>query len=164
MSTAPFPRLAKYTRLYGNLHVEGLTVLDLGAANGDTAYFFLSRGAARVVTFEAKAALRRSLEAYFHGDYRVESHGAFTGRIVEADVMKMDIEGAERKYHSEELLDYYPQWTVGLHPMFIAEKRYVQLVGFLTKRGAYYLGSDGPFEGLYSTNPPLGVSRRLSIE
>ena len=162
MST-PFPRQAKYTRLYGNLRVEGLTVLDLGAANGDTAYFFLSRGAARVITFEAKNELKRSLEAYFHGDYRVESHGAYRGELILADVMKMDIEGSERDYLSEELLNFYPQWTVGLHPTFITENRYAELAGYMTRRGAYYLGKDGPFEELYSTNMPLSAPPRITI-
>ena len=141
--------------LYGNLRVENSVVLDLGASIGDSIYYFLTRGASRIIAFEADPVRHARLQAYVQGDYRVEIHREYRGEIIMADVMKMDIEGSERDYLTEELLVSYPQWTVGLHPMFMKYERFLLLEEMLKRHGAYYLGGDGPFERVYSSNPPL---------
>ena len=45
------------------VNVEGKTVIDLGADYGSTAYYFLSKGALRVVCVEGNPTLFRQLQA-----------------------------------------------------------------------------------------------------
>jgi hypothetical protein len=65
----PYGNLAK---MYGGLDYTDEVVLDIGADEGWTARFFLSRGADRVLVSEKNPELAERLEAFARTDQRIE--------------------------------------------------------------------------------------------
>ncbi len=136
---------------YGCLDVKGKIVIDVGGYNGDTASFFLKRGAAKVIVFEADDGKRAEIEKKFANNPAVEVYGAWTGEALPTgDVLKMDIEGAE-KYLTEEMLTQYSQFVVGLHPTKLTEEDYVRLHGLIEKCGGHLNWLEGT-EYVYTNN------------
>lgn len=66
----------EYPQAYGSLDRRGKVVADVGADIGPSVYYFLSRGAKKVIAFEKKTALREELEGNCAGDERVEVRGS----------------------------------------------------------------------------------------
>lgn len=88
---------------YKHLNVKGKVVYDIGASVGDTALYFLLRGAKRVYGYEADEARYQTslqnwrnlkqLEDFIPFNNRVEALGSIT--FEPNSVLKMDIEGGE---------------------------------------------------------------------
>jgi SAM-dependent methyltransferase len=136
---------------WGWLHVEGKTVLDVGADWGSTADFFLERGAARVVAVEADPKLFKRLEALAARargldavQMRVSSVRDWE-RLLNAykpDVVKSDCEGGEG-------------WLLEL------DKRFFRLAGqwaveLHTSEMAAHFGNDVSYKNLESLYLGLG--------
>lgn len=91
--------LPLWERYYLPVDVKDMTVLDLGAGCGETAAFYFSHGAMRVIAIEpnelAFALLKRN--AAVNGWDLVPHHSHFRLEHLEEahDLMKMDIEGGE---------------------------------------------------------------------
>lgn len=90
--------------MYLPIPVEGKTVLDVGAGEGESAWFFLEHGAKKVICVEPDKEAFEVLEmnAKKHREI-VPVHKRFTpdDLLLSHDFMKMDVEGYE-----EELLEY----------------------------------------------------------
>lgn len=89
----------EWSRYYLPISVKGLTVLDVGAGEGETARFFLEHGAAKVICIELdlesfrllkQNSLGRSMEVYNKPFDLCDLSLPF-------DFMKMDIEGYEEE-------------------------------------------------------------------
>ena len=107
------------------VNVEGKTVIDVGADYGSTAYYFLQKGAVRVVCVEGNPALYRQLQAnmrflpncvavYKH----LQSPSDFTEVLqYTAETVKVDVEGAEKHLLKVEprLLQQHYEWIIELH-------------------------------------------------
>lgn len=110
-----------WLELYLPINVTGLTVLDVGAGEGESARFFLEHGAKKVVCIEPdKACFRlllensigRSLDCYNKAFSPSDLNLSF-------DFMKMDIEGWE-----EELLKLHVEKpsVIEIHGLQLREK------------------------------------------
>jgi len=86
------------------VNVEGKTVIDFGADYGSTAYYFLSKGAIRVICVEGNPTLYKQLEAnirFLHNCVAVykniQAPADFADILTStAETVKVDVEGAER--------------------------------------------------------------------
>lgn len=92
--------VADWKKRYLPLALKGKTVLDVGAGEGETAWFFLREGADRVVCVEADSFAVANLRynARRHAGVGVEVAGeAFRLEHLEVphDFLKVDIEGYE---------------------------------------------------------------------
>ena len=88
-----------WARYYLPIDVTGLTVLDIGAGEGETAKFFLDHGAAKVICIEPDPGAVKVLEenALNHPG-KIEVHAKFfelSDLSIKHGFMKMDIEGYE---------------------------------------------------------------------
>jgi len=110
-----------WLKYYLPTSVKGLTVLDVGAGEGETARFFLEHGARKVLCIEPdedcfvrleKNSLGRPIEC-FHKRFNVGDLN------LQFDFMKMDIEGYE-----EALLDVLVEkpCVVEVHGLQLREK------------------------------------------
>lgn len=91
--------LSNWQIFYQPINLEGKTVLDVGAGEGETAKFFLERGAARVVCVEPDVESYRNLlknSLRFKGIVAVNDRFR-VGMIwqFKPDFVKVDIEGYE---------------------------------------------------------------------
>lgn len=107
------------------VNVQGKTVIDFGADYGSTAYYFIRKGAIRVVCVEGNPALYRQLEANMRflpncvAVYRnIQSPDDFAQVLANtAETVKVDVEGAEKhllKVHPSLLQQHY-EWIIELH-------------------------------------------------
>ncbi len=136
---------------YGHLKVDGKTVIDVGGYNGDTASYFLERGAAKIIVYEADDQKRAEIEKKFANNPAVEIHGAWTGETLPTgDVLKIDIEGGE-KYLTEEMLKQYPQFAVGLHPTKLSQQDFERLSKAVTNCDGHLNWMEGT-EYVYGNN------------
>ena len=112
-------QLADWQKHYLPVSVKGKTVLDVGAGEGETAFFFLSHGAEKVICIECdgekasnlqKNSFNHNIESYFRKFNLTDLDKRF-------DFLKMDIEGYE-----EALLG------VNLHAPAVIEVHGLQLV------------------------------------
>ena len=88
-----------WEKFYAPINLTGKTVLDVGAGEGESAYFFLKHGAKRVVCVEPwdEAYANLELNAKFHKEI-VPIFKAFSLddlKIPDIDFAKIDIEGYE---------------------------------------------------------------------
>ena len=88
-----------WCRYYLPIDVNGLTVLDIGAGEGETAKFFLDHGAAKIICVEPEPAAIKVLEVNaLNHPGKIEVHPKFfelSDLSTKHDFMKMDIEGYE---------------------------------------------------------------------
>jgi SAM-dependent methyltransferase len=91
-----------WERYYLPLDVRGMTVLDVGAGEGETAKFFLDHGAAKVVCIEPATEAFKFLKvnAAHHNIMALNKRFELSDLTVPHDFLKVDIEGYE-----EALLD-----------------------------------------------------------
>jgi hypothetical protein len=94
--------MSDWVRYYLPLDVRGLTVLDVGAGEGETAKFFLDNGAAKVVCIECAAESFKLLKenAAHHNIIVLNKRFELLDLKIPHDFLKVDIEGYE-----EALLD-----------------------------------------------------------
>jgi len=115
---------------------EGKTVLDLGADYGSTVYYFLKRGAKRVIAVEGDRTLALQLEKNFWRDERVvclhkwigdTSDFEFVilvGNTYGCDLAKVDVEGAEKHLVGvqPEALQSIGEWLIEAHTKQVCEE------------------------------------------
>ena len=107
------------------LDVKGKTVIDIGADYGSTAYYFMSKGAIRVICVEGNPTLYRQLQANMRflpncvSVYRnIQSPADFTDILRNtAETVKVDVEGAEKHLLQVEpsLLQQHYEWIIEMH-------------------------------------------------
>lgn len=90
----------EYKRNYLPVDVAGLTVLDVGAGEGETALFYLSHFAKKVICVESDPKCYHNLlfNSFCHSDRMVAICEPFNLEMLVGcryDLMKMDIEGYE---------------------------------------------------------------------
>jgi hypothetical protein len=92
----------EWKKYYLPIDVKGLTVLDAGAGEGETAKFFLEHGAKKVICIEPDAQSFHNLadNALRHPITPINRKFQLSDLDLDCDFMKIDIEGYE-----EELLD-----------------------------------------------------------
>ena len=128
---------------YGKLDVNNKTVIDVGAYNGDTANFFLKRGARKIIAYEIEEKRQTQISTRFK-KHQVQVKGAWNGELFpEADVLKMDIEGAE-KILTKKHLENFEQFSIALHPDKLGYTKLREMSGMLKQLGARL----AVFEGL----------------
>jgi SAM-dependent methyltransferase len=139
----------EWRRFYAPVSLKGKTVLDVGAGAGETALFFLSMGAKKVVTIEPNpqsfSLLKRNtreLSIEYHNERFQLGH-----LEIPHDFMKMDIEGGE-----ELLLGYEGDLgpcTIETHDFIIRDitprllRRFANLTAHVSTRirGSAYVSS-----------------------
>jgi SAM-dependent methyltransferase len=91
--------LDDWNRNYLPIDVRGLTVLDVGAGEGETAWFFLKHGAKRVFAIECDEKCRENLmlNARSHAVTPIFEKFNLGHLTLPFDFMKMDIEGYEEQ-------------------------------------------------------------------
>ena len=89
----------EWARYYLPIDVTGLTILDIGAGEGETAKFFLDHRASKVICIEPEPSAIQILEANaLNHPGKIEVHPKFfelSDLSIKHDFMKMDIEGYE---------------------------------------------------------------------
>lgn len=115
-----------YENDYGTTDYKDKTVLDIGADYGSTAYFFLQKGAKKVIAVEGDADLCIKLLENVSADHRVspvlvwiDSYKSMSRliRIFKPDITKADCEGCEIyfKYVPDDVLRICPEYMVETH-------------------------------------------------
>lgn len=95
-----------WERYYSPINVTGLTVLDVGAGEGETARFYLEHGARKVICIEPDSESFELLNANSKSHPIVAINRKFLLDDIdrfEFDLMKMDIEGYEEALLSAEV-------------------------------------------------------------
>jgi len=115
-----------YDECWGCTSYKNKTVLDLGADYGSTAYYFLKRGARKVVAVEGDKTFASKLKRNYGGDGRVVCVQKWIGcpadfeeliRKFPLDLAKVDVEGAEKHLvgvQPEALLSI-DEWLIEAH-------------------------------------------------
>ena len=135
----PFSPYFSYS--YGRIDYRGKTVVDIGAFDGDSASFFLNRGATSVIAFESDQRINAKLIEKFKDDRRVVAMGSWNGQPIYGDVLKMDCEGCEVNL-TQSLLAQYPEYVIGLHPDALGPQRYESIVKMIAATGGDYWGME----------------------
>jgi hypothetical protein len=88
-----------WARYYLPIDVTGLTILDVGAGEGETAKFFLDHGATKIICIEPEPIAAKTLNANaLNHPGKIEVYPRFfelSDLSLKHDFMKMDIEGYE---------------------------------------------------------------------
>lgn len=114
--------LEDYTLLWA-VNVQGRKVLDIGADRGSTASFFLRNGASKVICVEGDpevfAELQANLPALKYAEavckYIQNSFDLEELLRISADVVKIDVEGAEQYLYG------VAPWVIKLHSEYLIE-------------------------------------------
>jgi len=115
-----------YDECWGNTSYLGKTILDLGADYGSTAYYFLKKGAKKIVAVEGDTSLALKLARNYGKDPKVTcvqkwiSNARDIEELIESypsDMVKVDIEGAEKHIAniSLETLLSVKEWLIEVH-------------------------------------------------
>lgn len=120
---------------YGALDVEGRTVVDIGADCGSSAWYFLQKGATKVICYEADEDQYQELIKNCRGDNRVEPHRRWNGESVDGDVLKVDCEGCELALTGEFFVKF-KHFAIAIHPYMYPTHTYRRIRDLLTGNGA----------------------------
>jgi len=129
-----------YDRHWNFTSFEDKVVLDLGADYGSTAYYFLGKGAKRVIAVEGDTGLAEKFASNFKKDERVISIAGFIEKAEQVDnlilsyhpdIVKVDIEGNEKCLLDAKRVDDVKEWLIEAH----TEEAYRTLCRFLAERG-----------------------------
>ena len=113
-----------YDRHWNYTSFKNKVVLDLGADYGSTAYYFLRRGASKVIAVEGDPKLASKLRLNFQNDERVIPIEKFidSPKKIEMlisqynpDLVKVDIEGAERYILNMANFAQVKEWLIETH-------------------------------------------------
>ena len=124
------------------VNVQGKTVIDLGADYGSTAYYFIRKGAIRVICVEGNPLRYSQLQANMRflpncvAVYRnIQSPADLTDVLKNiAETVKVDIEGAEAHLLkvAPSLVQQHYEWIIEVHRNMDGNAfiRYFQSAGF----------------------------------
>jgi len=115
-----------YDECWGQTCYEGKTVLDLGADYGSTAYYFLKKGAKKVIAVEGNESFVSKLNRNYGEDLRVTcvmkwiSNSSDIEELIKfypSELVKVDIEGGEKHIVkvSPEILLSVKEWLIEAH-------------------------------------------------
>jgi predicted nicotinamide N-methyase len=113
-----------YDRHWNYISFNSKTILDIGANHGSTAYFFLRKGASKIIAVEGDPKLASELCRNFGKNKKIIcrkkwiSSGKDFDDLVNAyhpDVVKVDIEGAEKHLSDSTILPKVKEWLVETH-------------------------------------------------
>jgi len=115
-----------YDENWGRVSYKDKTVLDLGADYGSTAYYFLKKGAKRIIAVEGDKSLALKLVHNYGKDARVTCVQKWINgsedieeliKLYPSDLVKVDIEGAEKHiaYIPSETLLSINEWLIEVH-------------------------------------------------
>jgi hypothetical protein len=134
--------------MYGMLDFKDKIVIDIGADYGITPRYFLSKGASRVICYEANPVLHRRLLLEMGNDNRIEINGSWNGvYLPHGDILKMDCEMCEYMI-KEEQLQAFPQWAIGVHRPRRQMPKVIALQEMLIRNGGRIVADMG-YEVLY---------------
>ena len=100
----PYNGIETYAWQYGMVDYKNKTVLDIGAANGDTAEFFLLRGAKNIIAVEGLDSRFLSLQQNVKACSRILPLHMWLSmkeqyedliQVYRPEIVKVDVEGAE---------------------------------------------------------------------
>jgi len=121
-----------YDECWGFVSYKNKVVLDLGADYGSTAYYFLKRGAKKVIAVEGDESLALKLVHNYGRDPRVKciykwiSSPKDIEQLIrlQPDMVKVDIEGAEVHIAKvcPELLLSVKEWVIEVHEKEVYEE------------------------------------------
>jgi hypothetical protein len=129
-----------YDRHWNFTSFEDKVVLELGADYGSTAYYFLGKGAKRVIAVEGDAGLAKKLASNFKKDERVIPISGFIEKAEQIDnlilsyhpdIVKVDIEGNEKCLLDAKRVDDVKEWLIEAH----TEEAYRTLCRLLAEHG-----------------------------
>ena len=128
-----------YDRHWGYLSFKGKVVLDLGADYGSTAYYFLKKGATKIVAVEGDPKLASKLRHNYRRNYSavciekwLEDGQGISNLIAQfaPSIVKVDIEGEEKSLLSVDILKV-KEWLVETH----SQQVHNTLVKFFLAKG-----------------------------
>ncbi len=128
----------EYEESYTFIDVAGKTIVDIGADNGSSAYWFLQQGAEKVICFSNEP------QEFF--DPRVEWRGTWFGEYVPADVLKIDAEGAECML-TITMIRRYSEYYIAVHTFACC---YPILRDFLENDGELVFTTPDRIEWMYA--------------
>jgi len=122
-----------YNQCWGCISYQDKTVMDLGADYGSTVYYFLKKGAKKVIAIEGDETLAGKLNHNYGDDPRVSCVTKWIGnandieQLIKAypcDIAKVDIEGAETHIAkvSHKALLTVKTWLIETHTKEIYDK------------------------------------------
>lgn len=124
------------------IEVKGKTVIDIGADYGSTAFYFMKKGALRVVCVEGNPALFKHLQAnmrFLPNCVAVYKHLLSASDFADvlqypAEIVKVDVEGAEKHLLNVDptVLQQHYEWIMEIHRMVNQNQMiaYFQQAGF----------------------------------
>lgn len=153
-SLSPWPESqAEYEKEYGCLDVKGKTVVDLGCDVGSTAYYFLRKGAGRVIMIDnSMYAHHVYLTKVLHSEFapvfsRCEFHTKFS--FQKGDVLKCDCEGGEAML-TKDYLDSFRSWLVAIHEMPLSIQEFERVENMCRAAGGKFQRITPGFEHIYA--------------
>jgi ribosomal protein L21E len=131
----------EYCRFYSTLNYKNKVVVDYGADIGSSAIYFLSKGAKQVIGIEIdKKAVDTSKKLSFN-EFNFKIKFTYTlKKHPKGDILKMDIEGAEKDILTEEYLKGFKQFVIGLHPHAYSVYTFNTLENLLIRHGGKKYG------------------------
>lgn len=159
-----------YDECWGFVSYKNKVVLDLGADYGSTAYYFLKRGAKKVIAVEGEEYLASKLLHNYGRDSRVKCIYKWIGSPndleklirLKPDMVKVDIEGAEIHIAkvSTELLLSVKEWVIEVHEKEV----YEELLKLFLRLKFNVIPVDyeliGVYKIIYAINPELAIGIR----
>jgi hypothetical protein len=122
-----------YNRHWGYTTFKNKVVLDLGADYGSTAYYFLGKGAKKVIAVEGDRTRAEKLASNFKKDERVIPITGFIKKaeqidslisLYHPDIVKADIEGDERCIPNMKKVEDVREWLIEAHTPQICNMLY----------------------------------------
>lgn len=153
-SLSPWPeRQEDYEKEYGAIDVKGKVVVDYGSDVGSTAYYFLNKGAKRVIMIDNNpyayhVYLTKVLHSKFAKEFaeKTEFHKKFD--FQKGDVLKSDCEGGEILL-TKDYLNSFQSWVVAVHQKALPKKDFARLQKICLSSGGELKMITGGFEYIY---------------
>jgi hypothetical protein len=124
---------------YQYLKVKDKTVVDIGADFGNSPYWFLMHGAAKVIAYESDKSQNHMLHNNFDPfPSLVEIHDTWLGAMPIGDILKIDCEGCEVLLAAD-YISRFSQYAIALHPDWIPKEKYDMLKGAILDSGGRFV-------------------------
>ena len=146
-------RFYEYCLFYAPLNYKNKVVVDYGADIGSSAIYFLSKGATKVIGIEIDKKAKNISKNLKFNEFNFKNAFAYTTqKHPKGDILKMDIEGAEKDILTKEYLKTFQQFAIGLHPFAYTTYFYNKLEKIILNLGGKRYGmvsSQGKSEIVY---------------